>query len=105
MYQLAEVIVQQIKIWVHIVAQPANRYIVAFHIAILIIIIFNNPICKAPECQDFRGAVVRYFTRKTGGSSQGKQSASTLVCTEVTIMMYSHLQTEIRKLFRIHGLM
>jgi len=35
LYQLAEVIVQQIKIWVHIVAQPANRYIVAFHITIL----------------------------------------------------------------------
>ena len=68
---------------VHIVAHPANRYIVAFHIAIS-----------------------RYrtiFTHIPDGSNQGTHMAGALVYTEVMAVMYGcrcvNLQTQIRILF------
>jgi len=68
---------------VHIVAQRANRYIVAFRIAI----------------SRYRGI----FTYQDGGDSQA-QGLQTAGC-DVAVCGSVHLRTQIRTIFRIHKLM
>jgi len=68
---------------VHIVAQPANWYIMAFHIAI------SNGIYSHTRWRQSRDA--------DGGSASIYWSDGSDVCI--------HLQTQIRRLFRINGLM